>query len=53
MDDEFNILPLTKNIQDIKPVKLPGMKKKAGDSSGENSEEETGFKTEDLYLTNE
>ncbi len=24
IDDEFNILPLTKAIQDIKPIKLPG-----------------------------
>jgi hypothetical protein len=26
IDDEFNILPLTKNIQEIKEVKLPGQK---------------------------
>ena len=47
IDDEFNILPLTKAIQDIKPIKLPGQK--AADS---DSEHET-FKSEDLYLTAE
>jgi N-acetyltransferase 10 len=35
IDDEFNILPLTKNIQDIKAVKLPGQKRAGGDSDSE------------------
>jgi hypothetical protein len=38
IDDELNILPLTKNIKDIVPVKLPGM----------NDDD-----TENLYLTPE
>jgi N-acetyltransferase 10 len=45
IDDEFNILPLTQNIKDIKPVKLPGMK--------DDSDSDEAFKSENLFLTHE
>jgi N-acetyltransferase 10 len=48
IDDEFNILPLTQSIKDIKPVKLPGMK-----NHEESDSDDQAFKSEDLYLTHE
>lgn len=44
IDDELNILPLTKHIQDIKEVKLPGLESKTKDG-------EVNY--EALYLTDE
>jgi N-acetyltransferase 10 len=44
IDDELNILPLTKHIQEIKEVKLPGLEQKTKDG-------EVNY--EALYLTDE
>lgn len=44
IDDELNILPITKHIKDIEEVQLPGM-------SGKTASGEVNF--EDLYLTDD
>jgi len=35
IDDELNILPITKSMRDIVPVHLPGMKRKNSDDSND------------------
>lgn len=56
IDDELNILPITKQMRDIKPVQLAGLKKHTygdEDSEEQNQNETDAFQVENLYLTAE
>lgn len=51
IDDELNLLPLTKAIKEIKEVKLPGLKAQSHENENNNFDGVIG--ASDLYLTNE